>query len=243
MARILVYDIPTRLFHWLLASGFLSAFLIAQFADEHSSLFAYHMIIGLTIGLMLILRIVWGFIGTRYARFGSFLFGPSDVIGYFKGVLFGGGRRYVGHNPGSSYAILAMLAMTLLIVASGLLMSGGGEVFEEVHSVATYVLLALVAAHLLGIIIHTLRHRENISASMVTGTKEGEPSDGIISAKPIIAFAFVLLTALWTAGLVRNYNSHTRQTTLPLIGTAVQLGEAEHEESGRDQRYKHRDDD
>lgn len=243
MARILVYDLPVRLFHWLLAVGFLSAFVIAQFADEHSSLFPYHMIIGLMLGLMLVLRIVWGLIGTRYARFGSFVFGPSDVIGYFKGVLFGGGQRHAGHNPGSSYAVFAMLAVTLLVVLSGLLMTIGGEAFEEVHSVATYVLLALVAAHLLGIIIHTLRHRENISASMVTGTKEGEPTDGIISAKPVAAVAFILLIALWTSGLLRNYNSSTQQTTLPLMGVAVQLGEAEHEESGRDQRYKHQDDD
>ncbi|MEZ6193837.1 MAG: cytochrome b/b6 domain-containing protein, partial [Phycisphaerales bacterium] len=127
MARILVYDLPVRLFHWLLAIGFLSAFAIAQFADEHGGLFPYHMIIGLVLGLMLILRIVWGLIGSRNARFGSFLFGPSDVIAYFKGVLVGGGRRYAGHNPGSSYAIFAMLAVTLMVVISGLLISIGGE--------------------------------------------------------------------------------------------------------------------
>ncbi len=242
MARILVYDLPTRLFHWLLALGFVLALVIGQFADEHGVLFPYHMIIGLVLGMMLILRIVWGFVGTRYARFGSFLFGPGAVIGYFKGILIGGGRRYVGHNPGSSYAIFAVLAITLLIVASGLLMSGGGEVFEEVHSVASYVLLALVAVHLVGIIVHMIRHRENIAASMVTGTKAGEPGNAIGSAKPITAIVFILVTAFWAGGLIRNYNSGTQQTTLPLLGVAVQLGESEHGEEGHGRRNQHDDD-
>lgn len=245
VARILVYDLPTRLFHGLLAFGFLSSMALAQFADEHGSLFSYHMILGLVIGLMVILRVVWGFVGTRYARFGSFLFGPGAVIGYFKGVLVGGGRRYVGHSPGSSYAIFAMLGLPLLIVASGLLMSGGGEAFEEVHSVASYVLLAVVGVHLAGIIIHTLRRRENISASMVTGTKESEPSGAIASARPITAIVFILVTALWTGGLIRNYNRSTQQTTLPFLGVAVQLGEAEHEDAGHGRHHKkhHEDDD
>ncbi len=244
MARILVYDIPTRLFHWLLAIGFMSALGIAQFADEHGGLFPYHTIIGLVLGMMLILRIVWGLIGTRYARFGSFLFGPSAVIGYFKGVLAGNGRRYVGHNPGSSYAILAMLAMTLVVVASGMLMSAGGEAMEEVHSVSSYVLLALVAVHLAGVLVHTIRHRENISASIVTGTKEGESGDAINSAKPLTAIAFMLLTALWAGGLIRNYNSHTQQTMLPLLGVTVELSESEHEEAGHGRSYqRHEDDD
>jgi cytochrome b len=193
MARILVYDLPTRLFHWLLAFGFLSALVIAQFADEHSSLFPYHTLIGLVLGMVLILRVVWGGVGTRYARFGSFLFGPGEVIRHFKGALAGGGKRYVGHNPGSGYAAFAMLALTLVIVASGVLMSRGGEALEEIHSAATYVLLALVVVHLVGILVHTLRHRENISASMVSGAKRGDPGDAIGSAKPITSVAIILL--------------------------------------------------
>jgi cytochrome b len=141
MKRILVWDLPTRLFHWLLAGSFVAAFAIANVVDDDSSTFAVHMLLGAVMGLMVVLRVLWGFVGSRYARFGSFAFGPGDVLAYLKGTVSGEGKRYIGHNPGSSVAIWAMLGLTLGLGVSGALMSTN-EALEEVHEVLAYALLA-----------------------------------------------------------------------------------------------------
>lgn len=243
MQRVLIWDIPTRLFHWLLAAGFLTAFVIAQFGGKRGALFPYHSMLGIVVGVMVLLRVLWGIIGTRHARFGSFLFGPGAVIEYLKGVVTGHGRKHVGHNPASSYAIFAMLGLVLVIVASGLLMSRGNEAFEEIHSIAVYVLLGVVAVHVIGVVIHTLRYRENITVSMVTGTKEAEQSQAIRSSAPLSGGLAVLVIALIAFGLQRNYDPARRQTTLPLIGTMIQLGEEGKDRGGAAKDRRHDDDD
>ena len=242
MQRVLVWDIPTRLFHGLLTAGILCAFAIAQFAGESSSLFPFHSMLGVVVGAMLIFRIAWGFIGTRYARFRSFLFTPAAVIEYLKGVLTAQGGRYVGHNPGSSYAIFLMLGLSLLVVTSGLLLSGENEAAEEIHSITAYALIGVVAIHILGVILHTIRHRENIVLSMVTGRKDAQAGEEILSSAPLTGGMLALVAALLFAGLYRNFDPVSRQTTLPLIGTTIQLGEGE-SENGNLTSSQHRDDD
>lgn len=224
MKRILVWDLPTRLFHWLLAGSFIAAFAIANFVDDESAAFVVHMLLGAVMGVMVVLRVLWGFVGSRYARFGSFAFGASDVIAYLKGTVRGEGKRYLGHNPGSSVAIWAMLALTLGLGISGALMSSN-EALEEVHEVLAYALLTVVVTHVAGVVWHTLRHRENITASMVTGYKEGEPEAAIPSVHPVAAVVFLVLTAAWAALLVQGYDGVTRTVTLPLVGTQLRLGE------------------
>ena len=240
MQRVLVWDLPTRLFHGLLTVGVLCAFAIVQFAGERSSLFPYHAMLGVIVGVMVALRVVWGLIGTRYARFGSFLYSPVSVIEYLKGIFTGEGGRYVGHNPGSGYAILLMLGLTLIVAISGLLMSGGNETVAEIHAICAYVLIGVVVIHVLGVILHTIRHRENITLSMVTGRKDAEAPDGIPSAAPLAGVVFTLVTILLAAGLYQNYDPAGQRTKLPIIGTIIQLGEAEGED-GQDQGSPGRD--
>lgn len=247
MTRILIWDLPTRLFHWFLASGFVAAAVIALWLGEHSRLFPYHAIIGLTIALMICLRVVWGLLGTRYARFSSFVFGPQAVIKYMKGVLLGGGSRHIGHNPGSAYAIFIMLALVISLAATGILMGRGNEGVKDLHEILAYSLAAVAIAHILGVVLHTLRYRENITASMVHGRKEAEPNDGIRSSRPIVAIVFLVIAGAWSFGLIHNFEAATQTTKLPLIGTSLQLGEVEknvgskHESGNR--RHKNVDDD
>lgn len=229
MVRILIWDLPTRLFHWMLAIGVLAAFGIAQFAGEDSPLFPYHSLVGVILGVIVLLRIAWGLAGTRYAKFCSFLFSPLSVIAYMKGVATGGGVRHLGHNPGSSYAIFLMLALVLLIATTGLLMGGGNEAFEDIHSIAAYGLIAVVVVHVAGVLIHTIRFRENITASMFIGTKQGEASESIQSAAPISAAIFMVVVSVLAAGLFRNYDVAARRTTVPMTGIVIHLGEVEGE--------------
>ncbi|MBY0310626.1 MAG: cytochrome b/b6 domain-containing protein [Phycisphaerales bacterium] len=239
MQRVLIWDLPTRFFHWLLSAGFIAAAIIALALGEHSPLFPYHAIIGLTIALMVCLRVIWGIAGTRYARFGTFIFGPAAVFEYMKGTLVGGSKRYIGHNPGSALAIFALLALVLAMAVTGIMLGQGNESVKDLHEILAWVTVGFVVAHVLGVALHTIRHRENITLSMIHGKKHAEPSDAIASAKPIIAVIFLAIAGAWTFGLIRNYNPATQSTTLPLIGTVLQLGENENEggmESGSKQK-------
>jgi cytochrome b len=232
MNRVLIWDLPTRLFHWLLSAGFVAAAVIALLLGEDSPLFPYHSIIGLTIGLMVCLRVIWGVAGTRYARFGSFIFGPGAVIEYMKGALVGGGKRYIGHNPGSAVAIFALLGLVLAMAVTGIMLGQGNEGVEEIHEILAYVTVGVVVVHILGVVFHTIRHRENITASMIHGRKNAEASEAIASAKPIVAVVFLVIAGAWAAGLVRNFDPATGSTTLPLFGTVLQVGEGEGGEAG-----------
>lgn len=225
MHRILIWDLPTRLFHWLLAGGCVAAAVIALILGEDSRLFAYHSLIGLVLLPMIGLRVLWGLVGTRYARFRSFAFGPSALAAYAKGVLSGRGSRHVGHNPGSSYAIFAMLALVVASGVTGIMMGRGDERVEEAHEILAYALVGVIGAHLLGVVMHSRRVGENITASMIHGRKVAQPSDAIASARPIVAYCFLLAIGAWGAGLVRHFDPATGITTLPLFGSSLRLDE------------------
>lgn len=238
MTRILIWDIPTRLLHWLLASLFVGAFGVANLVDDDSPAFRVHMLMGLVMAFIVLLRVVWGVVGTRWARFGSFLYGPAALVDFLRG-----GRRYAGHNPGAAAATFAILALVLALGATGLMMGRGSEAAEEVHEVLAWALLGVVGIHLAGVAWHTVRHRENIALSMVDGHKKAEPGAAIGSARPAVGLLFLALTGAWAASLVGGYDAATGQVTLPVVG-AIQLGEGEEGEGGEHgERGEHEDDD
>lgn len=225
MQHIRIWDIPTRLFHWLLVAGLIGAFCIAQFGGKRGAAFPYHAMIGLVLAAMVLLRIVWGFIGTRYARFGSFLFPPGAVVDYLKGIKTGDPVKHAGHNPASSYAIFLMLALVLAIVGSGLGKAYDIEALGEVHEATVYALLAVAGVHVLGVLLHTLRHKENLTLSMVSGKKLVPDGATPVSGASIAAVGFVLLIGLLGAGFYRNYNASTGKTSLPGLNAAIPLVE------------------
>lgn len=228
--KVLIWDIPTRIFHWLLVFGFVAAAFLAFVFGEHSPLFPYHALVGFILGAMVVLRVIWGFVGTRYARFPSFLFSPGAVFNYATEVLRGVGVPHVGHNPGSAYAIFAMLFMMLGLPLSGIMMGQGGEAFEEVHEFLAYAMILVVVVHILGVVLHTIRHKENITASMVHGRKAADPADAIASSRPIAALLFVCIVSIWAWGLVANYDARTQIIRLPVFGTELKFGEREDRE-------------
>lgn len=227
MEKVLVWDLPTRLFHIFLAAGFIACLLIAEFADEHSPWFPYHMMLGIVLGVMLFLRVIWGFVGTKYARFNALHLGPVALVRYLLSAFTGSGPRYTGHNPGSSYAIVAMLVLLGFIVTTGLLMTHGVEAAEDLHGIAVYTLLAVAVVHVVGVMWYSIRHRENIAGSIITGFKVGTPEDAISSSRPLVAVAFVAVSAVVAGGLLQNYDPAKRETRVPLAGTVIQLDEGE----------------
>lgn len=245
MKKVSVYDIPTRLFHWFFAVLFVLAFVIVKTVDDESPLFSYHMLAGLTMAFLLVLRLVWGFIGTAYARFSSFKMNPLELLSYFKDAVISRTRSYLGHNPASSYAAVIMFGCVIGLATSGILMSTGGEsdFLEELHELLANIFLISVIVHVAGIAFHHLKHRDSLWSSMLDGKKTVETGEqGITSTRPVAGILFVILFVSWLGYLNTRYDSNTQ--TLNIIGTELRLGEAEHEyESGQGEHEEEYDDD
>src|SRR6478735_8324850 len=111
--QVLVYDTPTRLFHWLFAGFFLTAFAIANLVDDESTRFSLHMLSGLGMVFVVLLRLAWSLVGTRHARLTDLALDPRQLLGYFKGLFAKGSRRWMGHNPASSWAAVVMVALAM----------------------------------------------------------------------------------------------------------------------------------
>jgi cytochrome b len=193
--RILVWDLPTRLFHWLFAASFAGAFLTA----ESERLRDVHVALGYVFAGLLGFRLVWGLIGSRYARFRSFLFTPRELWQYLRGVVQGAPRRYLGHNPGAAVAIFAFLGLGIGIAATGWTTYNdiGGEALEELHEGLAFAMLAVVVVHVAGVLLGSLQHRENLVVAMITGRKRGAPEQGIRRGHAWVAL--LLAAALGTA--------------------------------------------
>lgn len=178
--KIRVWDLPVRVFHWLLAGSFGVAYLVAE-SDQLRNL---HVMLGYTATGLILFRIIWGFVGSRFARFSSFAFSPGAAIGYLRS-LPKQPQHYIGHTPAGSYAIYAILLAGLATGFTGYmtLASIGGESLEEVHEVCANVWLGLVIVHIAGVFISSWVHRENLVRAMITGYKQGarEQSTGVIS--------------------------------------------------------------
>jgi cytochrome b len=174
--RILVWDVPTRVFHWLLALSFAAAFVTGD-SERWRDI---HVAAGYTMMGLIGFRLVWGITGTRYARFSSFLFGPRAVVRYLGSLLRGRPEHHVGHNPAGSVAIVLMLLLGLLAGATGYLAYVYDvEWMGELHEALVNGLLAVVGVHVAGVVVSSLLHGENLVRAMITGRKTGEPRQGI----------------------------------------------------------------
>jgi cytochrome b len=196
---ILVWDLPTRIFHWLLAACFVGAFATGDSERWRDT----HIMLGYTMLMLIGFRVLWGVIGTRYARFGSFAYGPGRVAAYLRSLLTSKPEHHVGHNPAGSWAIYLLLGLALTAGLTGYAAQNelGGEWLEEFHEGAANAMLAVVLVHIAGVIASSLRHHENLVAGMLTGRKPGEAADGI--RKPQRIVAVLLLAAVigfWVAG-------------------------------------------
>lgn len=177
LKRILVWDIPTRVFHWTLALSFAGAFLTAE-TERYRDI---HVALGYLMLGLIVFRLVWGFAGTRYARFASFLFKPAQVVDYLRSLLARQPEHFVGHNPAGGLAIFLLLGLGLTTAVSGVLLYQEiwGEAFEELHEGAANFMLAVVFIHIAGVAVSSLLHHENLVRSMFTGYKNATPEAGI----------------------------------------------------------------
>lgn len=163
-----VWDPLVRVFHWTVVACFGGAYL---FQDPR----ALHEAFGYTLAGALAIRLFWGIVGTRYARFSDFVPGPARFLGYVRDIVGGRERRYLGHNPAGGAMVVALMTMLALTAATGWYLTTdagfGEDSAEALHALAANVTLGLVAAHLCGVLWESLRHRENLVLAMITGRK------------------------------------------------------------------------
>ena len=184
--EIKVWDLFVRVFHWMLVVGFFTAYLIE---DEMLGL---HVWAGYLVFSLVVLRIVWGVLGSAHARFGDFVYGPNEVVRYVKQVITLRAPRHIGHNPAGGAMIVLLLMSLVMISLSGMVLYGAetqtgllgeiaaalgvtgeesAEALEEVHEFFANLTLALVVIHVSGVLFESLLHGENLVRSMFTGRK------------------------------------------------------------------------
>jgi cytochrome b len=181
--EIKVWDPLIRFFHWALVSAFIIAYITEEdFLTIHS--WAGYLILSL-----LCIRFLWGFIGTRYARFSDFAYSPTNIIQFLKDTLRLSAKRYLGHNPAGGAMILLMIISLIITGITGIAVYGAEEqagpmaswftqnvhfweeAFEELHEFFANFTLLLVFVHVAGVILESLIHKENLVKSMITGLK------------------------------------------------------------------------
>ncbi|MCX8101198.1 MAG: cytochrome b/b6 domain-containing protein [Geminicoccaceae bacterium] len=168
-AEVRVWDPFVRIGHWTLASAVAIAWL------AHEGPVVLHESAGYLALAVVALRLVWGFVGPARARFSDFVRGPAATLAYARAVFACREPRVLGHNPLGAWMILALLATVAVTGVSGWLLDTdaffGSEPVETVHALAANLLLGLIPLHVLGVILASRRHGENLVLAMLTGRK------------------------------------------------------------------------
>lgn len=207
-AAALVWDLPLRLFHWLLVLALAGSWITHELGVEYMD---WHMRLGYLVLGLIVFRLLWGFVGPRHARFGQFLRGPGAVVAYVRDWLAGRTRVSAGHNPLGGWSVLAMLAVVSVQAVTGLfntddvLTSGPwhGAVSDDLadtaswlHAVNFNLLLALAGLHVAAILAYWLRLRIDLATAMFTGRKRGvDPAAGIAGHRLLLALVLAALAA------------------------------------------------
>ena len=211
-AQVKVWDVPVRLFHWLLVLLFAFSFFTGKAGSEWTE---WHMRSGYTILGLLLFRVMWGFAGSTHARFASFLAGPAACLEFAKKLLTRAPAPYAGHNPLGGWMVLVLLLALLFQTGTGLfanddVLSEGplaalvskatSDQLTTYHSWNVNLLLLLVGLHVIAVLYHAGFMKENLIGAMFTGVKQ-MPADaavGVVTrfASPWLALALLCVAAL-----------------------------------------------
>ena len=171
-----VWDPLVRMAHWMLVAGVTAAWLTRHARG------AWHEVLGYAVLAVVMVRVIWGFVGFRHARFADFVVGPAGTLRYAGQTLRRQEPRYLGHNPLGAWMIIALIATLLVISVSGWLYTTdrfwGVAWVEMVHGTATDVLFVLVVLHVAGVFYASWRHHENLVGAMLHGRKRELESSG-----------------------------------------------------------------
>ena len=190
--RVKVWDLPLRLFHWTLVVAIAVAFLSSE---EDSALSNWHVFSGWVAAVLIVFRLLWGFVGGEHSRFSDFI-QPSRVPHHITSLARGQREPSLGHNPLGAVAVVGLLALTGITVWTG---GFGGEAAEELHEVIAWVLLAMVGLHVVAVVVMSMLERENLVRAMVTGDKPAARHPGAVDARAPGALAWIASAAVIAA--------------------------------------------
>jgi cytochrome b len=177
-ATVKIWDPFVRVFHWSLVASFLIAWVTAE------DVRVLHEWAGYAAGSLIALRLIWGMVGTRFARFSQFIRSPLAVAAYLRDIVSGREARYLGHNPVGGLMIMALILTMATVCLTGWMQTTdayfGVEWVEEVHEVVASLMLGLVGVHVLGVVVTSLRHRENLVRAMITGRKRAPGAADVV---------------------------------------------------------------
>ncbi len=204
--RVRIWDGPTRIFHWALV-----LLIPAMWWTAENDQIALHVTLGLAMVALLVFRLVWGFIGSSTARFGSFLKGPRGVMNHLRG----GGAAGIGHNPLGGWSVAAMLLVLVIQVGLGLFAEDNdglavgplsslvsadtAETLTDLHEFMFNVLLALIALHLAAILYYAVVKRRNLVGPMVTGSGPAPAGTEPMRKVSVLRIAVALIISAGTA--------------------------------------------
>lgn len=206
---ITVWDFPTRLFHWLLVILIVISFVTGNIGGNAMQ---YHKWSGFTILVLILFRLIWGFVGSRESRFATFVRAPSAVVGHAKALLRRDSPRHLGHNPLGGWSIMAMLLALLVQAVTGLFANDDiatqGPLYDwvskatsdgltRIHRLNQEVILALVSIHILAVLFYFFYKRENLVMPMITGVKQWSgPEPEAPAGRTWLAAAITALAAI-----------------------------------------------
>ncbi|MGB8327728.1 MAG: cytochrome b/b6 domain-containing protein [Steroidobacteraceae bacterium] len=217
-ARPLVWDLPVRLMHWTTVLAVAGAWATEKVPGDW---YRYHVWCGYTVLVLSSTRLVWGWIGTRHARFASFVRGPAQIIRYARSLTGGRPLSFTGHNPLGALMVLLLLALLLTLALTGLFANDEithtgalyGYVSNEtsnrvsgLHATLANVLLGAIALHVTAVLFYLRVKRENLIVPMITGRKPVErvgPGQAIERSRTWVALAVALALAALLALIVR----------------------------------------
>ena len=172
-----VWDPIVRIFHWSLVLSFGVAWFTSESRDD------IHYWAGYCAAALIVMRLLWGTLGTPYARFSQFVRGPKIVARYLIAILRGCEARYVGHNPVGGAMVLTLMAVLTATALTGWMMTTdayfGEDWVQTAHSLSAHGVLVLVFIHLGGVALASFRHRENLVAAMITGRKRKAEAEDV----------------------------------------------------------------
>ena len=233
--KITIWDIPTRIFHWLLFFSVTGAW-VTSFQEWW---LIQHIWFGHMVMALVIFRIIWGFVGGQYSLFRQFVVSPRTLYDFFDDFFKNKRSRKAGHNPPSAWMILALLTGSMALSLSGIVTLAGeeragplvgifspsaGEGARNFHEILSFLMLSLVSLHVFAAILESIHLRENLPWSMITGKRNSSPGfadelNGKTTESKIQRFVIssVLLLIL-TISLVYSIDYHSPLTLKAMRG-------------------------
>jgi cytochrome b len=178
--KIMVWDRFVRFFHWTLVAVFVADYFFLEGGHDYFDRYILHDWLGYLVFALVVLRIVWGFVGTKHARFSDFVPTPAALLAYARSMLSGRKKRYLGHNPAGAVMVITFLALTLGICITGWmhgLDAFWGEIWvNNLHYLLSDIMAGLIVLHVLAAFAIGWLHRESLVLSMITGSKQSDPA-------------------------------------------------------------------